>query len=48
MKSFSSLQLRRHLYIASHPAVDNEGEVISWRNVVQSEKKKKEIYFGLV
>lgn len=51
MKSFSSLLLRRHLCIASNPAVDNEGEVVSCRNVVQSEKKggkKREIYFGLV
>lgn len=38
---FPSLQFRRHLKIASHPAVDNEGEVVSWRNAAQSEKKKK-------
>lgn len=41
MKSFSShFNLRRN--IESHPAVDNEGEVVSWRNVVQSRKKKKD------
>lgn len=37
MKSFSTrFNFRRN--IESHPAVDNEGEVVSWRNVVQSKK----------
>lgn len=49
IKSFSPFfsHFKRHLYIASHPAVDNEGEVVSYRNVIQRVEKNG-IYFGLV